>query len=251
MTGDTVAISLYRNSLMIRYGNFIFRYRNTVFPIALAMLVAAFPPAAPSGNDALLDFGLDLAALLVALAGEALRILTVGLEYIKRGGLNKRVYADRLVTNGMFAHCRNPLYVGNVMIAFALLSISDRMAIFFFGGALVVLTYIAIVAAEEKFLKNTFGSTYEAYCRATNRWVPDLRGFHRTLKGMQFNWRRVLLKESSSFYGWIAAAFLLDGIENRFSLAYMDFQMFSVLFLAATIAFATIRLLKRTRQLQM
>jgi protein-S-isoprenylcysteine O-methyltransferase Ste14 len=245
-----MTFSLYRNSLMIAYGNFIFRYRNTVFPIGLAILVVAFPPAVPGRNE-LLDFGLDVAALLVALAGETLRILTVGLEYIKRGGLNKRVYAERLVTSGMFAHCRNPLYVGNVMIALALLSVYDRMAVFLVGGVLVVLTYIAIVAAEEQFLNATFGDAYAAYCRATNRWLPDPRGFRSTLRGMRFNWRRVLLKESSSFYGWIAAAFLLDGIENRFSLANMDFRMFSVLFAMATITFATIRLLKRTRRLQM
>ena len=243
-----MSLSPYRSRGLIRYGNFMFRYRNTAFPVVLVLLVIAFPPRASLG-DPVWDVALNGVALVLAFAGELLRILTVGLEYIKRGGLNKRVYASTLVTNGLFAHCRNPLYTGNVMIAFALLLLPGRIEMLVVGGILVMVTYIAIIAAEEEYLRANFGEEYEAYSRSTNRWLPDPRGLGRTISGMQFNWRRVVLKESSSFYGWITAAFLLKGIESRFSPAEKDFLAFLALFVAASVAFLLIRLMKWRRWL--
>jgi Phospholipid methyltransferase len=198
-----------------------------------------------------MDEYIDFLALLVALTGELIRVLTVGLEYIKRGGLNKRVYADRLVIEGMFAHCRNPLYVGNLMIGFALLTILDQVGMFVVGGVMLLLTYFAIVAAEEQYLRATFGKAYEEYCQSTNRWIPDLRGLGDTIAGMQFNWRRVLLKESGSFYGWIVAVFLLSGIENHFSPARPDFAISIAMIALGTVALVTVRVLKQTGQLRL
>jgi protein-S-isoprenylcysteine O-methyltransferase Ste14 len=60
--------------------------------------------------------GLDALGVVVLAGGLALRSLVVGLAYIKRGGKGKKVYADALVTDGIFAHSRNPLYLGNILI---------------------------------------------------------------------------------------------------------------------------------------
>ena len=243
-------VSLYRSELLIRFGNFMFRYRNMVFPVALIVIIAATPPG-PFWGNATFDPWIDRAALLVAILGETLRVLTVGLEYIKRGGLNKQIYAQNLVTEGMFAHCRNPLYVGNIMLALALLTISARLSVLVIGGVLVLLTYLSIVAAEEKYLRANFPGEYEDYCRRANRWLPDFRGFRETLANSRFNWRRVLLKESGSIYVWIVAAVLLDGLANEFALSDPGMQMFTAIFVAATIAYATIQILKRTQRLHL
>jgi protein-S-isoprenylcysteine O-methyltransferase Ste14 len=247
-----MAFSLYRNPLLIAYGNFIFHYRDKLFPAALLLLLIAFPPS--SGEmDERWDVILDAGAILFALAGESIRVLTVGLEYIKRGGLNKRIYADRLVSHGLFAHCRNPLYVGNIMLAVALLSIPDGLPLFVIGVALVLVTYIAIVAAEEKFLRAKFGAEFDGYCRRVNRWLPNLRGIGATVESMRFNWKRVLLKESSSFYAWIVLACLLDAAELRFSnlIGSPSFLMFFALFLIGSLGYATIRFLKQSHRLRL
>jgi protein-S-isoprenylcysteine O-methyltransferase Ste14 len=232
--------------LLIAYGNFVFRHRNTIFPVALGALILAFPPQRASPDGAW-DFYRDLGVVLVALLGEGIRVLTVGLEYIKRGGLNRRVYADYLVTHGVFAHCRNPLYVGNIMLALALLGIPDRLPVVLIGGALVVVTYVAIVAAEEVYLRRTFGAEFEEYCRQVNRWLPDPRGLAATVRSMRFNWKRVLLKEATSFYGWTAMACLLDAIEIRFTgiSSHPEFLIFLSMFAISTIGFITIRILKK------
>src|SRR5262249_42495255 len=99
---------------LIPVGNFLFHYRNGLFPLVVALL---FFNSSPLLENSLVA---ALLGLLVAGAGQLLRAVTIGLEYIIRGGRNRQVYAERLVQGGVFAHCRNPLYVGNFLIILGL-----------------------------------------------------------------------------------------------------------------------------------
>jgi protein-S-isoprenylcysteine O-methyltransferase Ste14 len=196
------------SSFTIQYGNFLFKYRNTVFPIVLIALLAGLRPVEPLG-DARLDFWMDILGLSVALLGQGLRVLVIGLAYIRRGGRNKRVHADRLVTDGIFGHCRNPLYVGNLLILAGLFIVHNNPWVYLIGGAFFLYGYHAIVAAEESFLLDKFGEDYAAYCRRVNRWLPRLEHLTQTLQGMEFHWRRVVAKDYSSAYAWMVLAILL------------------------------------------
>jgi protein-S-isoprenylcysteine O-methyltransferase Ste14 len=98
---------------------FLFRYRNALFPAVLVTLFVLFRPRFPRESERL-DLWVDALGLLVALAGQALRIVVIGYVYILRGGRDHKVYAEDLVTGGMFAHSRNPLYLGNVLILIGL-----------------------------------------------------------------------------------------------------------------------------------
>src|ERR1700741_1760533 len=96
--------------MMVRIGNFLFHYRNGLFPLVYALLILKSQALLP-------DYRVAAAiGLLIALAGQILRAVTIGLEYIVRGGRNRRVYAKNLVQGGVFGHCRNPLYLGNFLI---------------------------------------------------------------------------------------------------------------------------------------
>ena len=68
---------------------------------------------------------------------------------------------------------------------------------------------VAIVAAEERYLRDRFGADFEAYCRDVPRWLPRLSGLRSTLADHSFNWRRVVLKEYGTPLGWISAWGLL------------------------------------------
>lgn len=104
---------------MIAYGNFLFRHRNWVFPLFMVVLFVAFLPARGGTLP-------DIVGLAIVLAGLIVRGAVVGLANIKRGGLQKKVYAADLVTDGMFARCRNPLYVGNLLMISGYLVIHDN-----------------------------------------------------------------------------------------------------------------------------
>src|SRR5690606_17468720 len=102
---------------MVQIGNFFFKYRNFLF---IFLYLALFIPSKPVFSETAL--GPDyyryplVIGLVVTLLGRLIRGTTSALAYIVRGGKDKKVYAHTLVTNGIFAHCRNPLYVGNILM---------------------------------------------------------------------------------------------------------------------------------------
>lgn len=183
--------------LTIRHGNFLFRYRNLVFPLVLVALALVFPPK----PGAWVAFGLALAVL-----GQAVRAAVIGLAYIKRGGINKRIAAERLVTNGLFAHCRNPLYLGNLLILFGLFAVYHNPWVYLLGVPYFTYAYHSIVAAEERYLHDKFGADYQDYARRVPRWWPLLTGLSETCRSMAFNWRRVIAKDYASAYTWMLIA---------------------------------------------
>lgn len=236
----------------VDYGNFLFKYRNGVFPLILLTLLANFRPVEFLG-DARADFWLDLIGLSIAFLGQGLRVLVIGLAYIRRGGRNKRVHADHLVIDGMFSHCRNPLYVGNLFILAGLFILHNNPWVYFLGGSFFLYGYHAIVTAEESFLRAKFGEDYVAYCAQVHRWLPRLNGLRETLHGMNFHWRRVVAKDYSSAYAWMVLAILLLAYEvalrttwpNNMPLIYGLGAAFAM----TTSAFLTAWRLKKTRRL--
>jgi protein-S-isoprenylcysteine O-methyltransferase Ste14 len=184
--------------IMLRIGTFLFKYRNQAFPlIIIALFVAAPPSTAPWGNPAL-ERPKDIAALLMVLSGLILRTTVIGYAYIRRGGLNKRVYADDLVTEGMFGVCRNPLYVGNMLIYVGLFVFHGNPFVVSAGSALFAFFYQCIVYAEEAFLRDKFGAAYLDYCKDVPRWGLKLSAFAESTKGMSFNLKRVVAKDYST-----------------------------------------------------
>lgn len=81
---------------MIAIGQFFFRFRNAVFPIAMLVAVLLAHPHHSFGSQAA-DWVTDVLGIVIILAGQALRVVTIGYEYIRRGGRDGRVFANLLV----------------------------------------------------------------------------------------------------------------------------------------------------------
>jgi len=184
---------------MIQVGAFIFRYRNVLGPVVLVLALVLSHPAYPFGRSDLNTL-FDLVGVAVALMGQILRGATIGYQYIIRGGRNRRVYAETLVDTGIFALCRNPLYVGNLLIAVGFTLVVHSYAFYFILLPGVAFAYIAIVAAEEAYLRQKFGQQYEDYMRRVPRWWPRLSRFPDAVAGFPFNWRRVIVKEYNTTF---------------------------------------------------
>jgi protein-S-isoprenylcysteine O-methyltransferase Ste14 len=242
-----------RLSFLVRCGSFFFRYRNLVFPLAVAPLFFIFPPLYPGGSE-MLDRWLDVAGLLVGLFGEAVRAVVVGLAYVKRGGVNKRVYADRLVTGGMFSHSRNPLYFANLLMVASLLILHNNPWVYLLGGGFFLFVYVAIIAAEERFLRTKFGSEYEDYTKRVNRWVPNPRGLGQTIRSGQFHWKRLVVKEYASAYSWTLAALALLAYGRIYHAGLSDWQIhlapLAAVFVVATVLLVVVYTLKKTGRLR-
>lgn len=196
----------------IRFGDFVFKWRNYLFPGLVLGLILAFPPSPPgTGRWPLLLAGGALMA-----AGLALRFWTIGWAYIKRGGVAKKVYADDLVTAGVFALCRNPLYLGNLLIYIGLFACHGASGTLFLGTLAFALCYQSLVAAEEFFLRGKFGPGYDAYAADVPRWWPALSGlgarWRAGREGLSFDWRRAVTKDYSTMASSLLALWLVAAL---------------------------------------
>lgn len=198
-------------------GAFFFRFRNGLFP-AVFVLVALFVRPAFFAGSRVLDPCTTAAGAALALLGETVRCLTIGLVYIERGGRNYNVYASSLVTQGIYAHTRNPMYVGNLLLTlgFCLMYGSPWMIVVVFPFFLLV--YMGIVFEEERFLSGKFGATYDAYCRDTNRFLPRIAGWVQTLKQHRFDWRYVIKKEYGTLFMFSFGTYAVLAFKYRYLL---------------------------------
>jgi protein-S-isoprenylcysteine O-methyltransferase Ste14 len=198
----------------VRLGDFFFKYRNAVFPAVLVVLFVGFPPPDRYFGRESLEEWKDALAVALVVAGLAFRAAVIGFAYIKRGGVNKRVYADNLVTEGFFGICRNPLYVGNMLIYAGIFLMHGDPYVFVLGTTSYYLIYESIIAAEEFFLRAKFGPGYAAYCRDVPRWIPRFSRLREATEGMTFNVKRVLMKDYTTVANAVMALLLLEVLEQ-------------------------------------
>ncbi len=195
---------------MINIGNFFFKYRNQVFILFYLALFIPSPLLFGENTFGPHYFYIPLiAGLFVTFFGQFIRAVTIGLAYIIRGGKDKKVYAEKLVTEGLFNHCRNPLYVGNILMLFGVGILSNSLLYVAIVIPLFLFIYQAIVLAEENFLRNKFGADFNAYCSRVSRWWINPVGLSKTVNGMEFNWKRYILKEYNTIYVWLTGIILL------------------------------------------
>ena len=195
---------------MIAIGNFFFKYRNWIFILFYAAL---FVPSLPLFSEASCGpryyWWPILLGLVITCAGQGIRGLTIGLAYIVRGGKEGKPYAEGLVTEGIFRHCRNPLYVGNILMLLGVGIVANSVFYVAIMMPLFLFIYQAIVLAEEDFLRKKFGEGFDRYCKEVNRWWPSFSGLPATLKSMEFNWKRWILKEHTTQFIWLLGICLL------------------------------------------
>jgi protein-S-isoprenylcysteine O-methyltransferase Ste14 len=195
---------------MIKIGNFFFKYRNILFIFLYLLLFIPSPDLfSPEVFGPSYYIWPIIIGLLITVTGQAIRGATIGLAYIVRGGKEGKVYAEDLVTSGIFNHCRNPLYVGNVLMLFGVGVLANSLIYVFVVMPVFFFIYQAIVLAEENFLRNKFGESFNAYCKRVNRWVPNVKNISDTFQTMEFKWKRWILKEYNTQFVWLVGITLI------------------------------------------
>lgn len=83
---------------------------------------------------------------------------------------------NRLVTTGIYAWVRNPIYSAFMILCTGVIFIIGN--VFFFVLPIVFWLYMTILMknTEEKWLKDWYGQEYEEYCRRVNRCIPWFPG---------------------------------------------------------------------------
>src|SRR5688500_15676541 len=195
---------------MVSIGNFFFKHRNWLFIFFYgALLIPSWPLFSGKQFGSKYYYWPIALGLFITVLGQLIRGLTIGLAYIVRGGKEGKPYAEGLVTEGIFNHCRNPLYVGNILMLLGVGILANSLVYVAIVIPVFLFIYQAIVLAEENFLRGKFGAGFDAYCNKVNRWIPNLKGIGKTFASMHFNWRRWILKEHTTQFIWLVGIVLL------------------------------------------
>lgn len=104
-----------------------------------------------------------LLSLVLVLPGLWLRAYASG--YVKKN--------TELAMTGPYAHTRNPLYLGSMMMAFGFALASMRWEIAVALGILFLAIYLPTIRSEEEFLRGQF-SNFESYAAQVPRLLPRL-----------------------------------------------------------------------------
>ena len=194
--------------MMIALGNYFFHYRTTLSPILPLLLLLP-------GPILLLDaFAAALLGPIVALIGQIVRATTIGLEYIVRGGRNRWVFAEDLVTGGVFRHTRNPMYLGKFFMVLGCRHRVEPVAATARDHGCVRIHVSGDHAGRRGTICNKNSARRSrGSCRAVPRWWPVLSSLAATFGRTRFNWARVLAKEYSTPLGWTLPIVLI-GLYN-------------------------------------
>jgi protein-S-isoprenylcysteine O-methyltransferase Ste14 len=222
---------------MVKIGNFLFHYRNILFPLFYAALF--IPSAVLVPTNLALIFG-----SLIIISGILVRSVTIGLVYIVRGGSKRKIHAENLVTDGIYQVCRNPMYLGNILLilGFGIFSNSILFVGLFFP--LFCFIYAAIIKAEENFLIGKFGDEYVVYVNSTNALIPNLNRIPKAFSGRSLDFKRIIKKEYNSLFIYFSGILLLLLYHDLISLT-----TFVVWFITLLILYLAIKGLKKNKKL--
>ena len=142
-----------------------------VVAAVIAALMWAVDRVLPSGRIA---FDLREPLALVLLAAGLLLVAAAAAQFVAaRTSINplRPSRASSLITTGLFAISRNPIYLGDLLLLAAL-------AVWFGNVLNIALLALFVwtinryqIAPEERALTQLFGEAYAAYCARVRRWL--------------------------------------------------------------------------------
>lgn len=105
------------------------------------------------------------------IAGAAVTLVGLWLRAFSAGHVRKNA---ELTTSGPYAHTRNPLYLGSILIAggFAIASLSWWIVALL--AVMFIFIYVPVIRSEEAFLRQTFAG-YNEYAEQVPRILPRWR----------------------------------------------------------------------------
>ena len=81
-----------------------------------------------------------------------------------------------LITVGVFAHSRNPLYLGGVCALAGLALVLNAPWVLVLLLPAIIACHVLLIAPEERYLAAKFGAEYRAYTASVPRWIGVRRG---------------------------------------------------------------------------
>ncbi len=181
---------------LTRQGAWLFRWRSYLPLAILPFAAAAFAESGwfvtRFGDTA--EARWDFCCLIIALAGLAVRVKTVGFVPSGTSGrATRQQNAEALNTTGMYSIVRHPLYLANFLVLLGFTLVLKSALLTLFTAAACAVYYERIILAEENFLESVHGEQFRRWAAVTPTILPKLRLW--ISPALPFSWRTVLLRE--------------------------------------------------------
>ncbi len=179
-------------------GRFFFEWRDKLpVPLALAMVSCARPRP--------LNWVLGMPLVM---AGEALRVW--GLMHIGPTTRTREICADRLVTSGPYSHCRNPLYLANLLKITGFMVIAGNLKYALCVLAFYTVEFAAMIPYEETFLAEKFPEAHKAYRSVVPAFFPKCAAVEGMSAEPAYSLQNALASEKRTFASTSAILLLLS-----------------------------------------
>jgi protein-S-isoprenylcysteine O-methyltransferase Ste14 len=186
----------------------IFKYRSYT-PLPFILLMVIFQKATITSM---------LIGFAIALFGEFWRLWGVshaGSETRTTDGVG----GTFLVVSGPYAHVRNPLYIGNMLMYLGIGIMSMALFPYLHIAALLFFfwQYFVIIKEEESFLKGKYGKSFENYLASVPKLIPSFRKYKNPgLSQPEFRLKKGFKSERRTFqaFGIIILIIILRYILN-------------------------------------
>ena len=126
-------------------------------------------------------FAIGLHVMLLGLLVMAQTIVT--LIRIGRGTLAPWSPTSELVTGGLYAHVRNPMILGVIIVLLGEALVFGSPRILAWAVAVFAINTVYFALFEEPGLERRFGEKYREYKENVPRWIPKLRPYRGNRDG--------------------------------------------------------------------
>ena len=237
-----------RNELE-KSGSWLFRHRSYLPLLIIPIFFLCLSAFSYLGQSRALNEVWQVFCLAVSFLGLAVRIITVGRAPLGTSGRNTREQvANTLNSTGIYSVVRHPLYLGNYLIMLGFALWPHNLWLVILTSCFYALYYERIMLAEEAFLRERFGDTFEKWSSQTPAFIPRRTGWKPS--SVPFCWRTVAQREYNAFFLIIGVFFLFDLIGGSIAEKQwrIDYAWFGLL-IAGFIIFAVLRTLKKRTRL--
>ena len=121
----------------------------------------------PSGSQPL--------GIVLAVPGALLVLACLG-SFILRGHGTPAPFDPPVVfvPTGPYRYVRNPMYVGAALVLAGYGLFQRSFSVMLLTAGFLLMMHLFVILLEEPGLERRFGSSYAAYKRAVNRWLPRI-----------------------------------------------------------------------------
>lgn len=134
--------------------------------LAIGLLLDFLWPAAFAPSVYAFPVGLSLIFAAIALA-----VLAVLAMARAQTSPDIRKPTKKIVTSGVFAWTRNPIYLSMVLISLGVAFSVNSLWLLALTAPLAAILQKGVIEAEESYLEQKFGQTYLRYKASVRRWL--------------------------------------------------------------------------------